>query len=122
MNATDVTAVLQEFPVRFEAGPHGFTFKTVGVIYSRVERTSGIGGLNGWHIVTKPYDADLIATASVSTKAGFRRLMREWMTTDPKPSPQLGYITFARLNKNQYGEAWVWVQRRLTHSRTNHPS
>lgn len=94
-------------------GPYGFDLpcdRSNAATYARLERGSGIAGRGySWHIVCKA----LGTSPSVTSLKGLRRILREWRTGEQQPPPRPGYQHYAKLNRNQYGEAYVWVTRRV---------
>lgn len=117
----DVSAVLGEFQYfRFAADLHGFTLgvpwhATSRIIGERLVHGGGIAGNGGvWHIEqrvspTVPGCDLTIDSPTVQTRAGLRRIIREWLAGD-RPCDRPGYMLHAKLNHRT--GAYVWCYRR----------
>ena len=108
----DVWEVLEEFGLPPRHCLYGFELgrnDDDGMV--RLETGSGIGGrLRAWKLVrTKGH-----TPPAVTTRKALRRLLREYLAgLSARPVERPGYITYARLNHNRFGQHWVWVQRQV---------
>jgi hypothetical protein len=114
LSIADVRAVLEaaQLPTNFTA--HGFVLRS-SYPMARIERGSGIAGRGDcWRIVEQgKNDNGWVSTASVSSRKELRRLLREFCAGD-KPIDQPGYAWHARLNRNRFGDAYIWVARKTS--------
>lgn len=109
MTPSDVGKLLDDMRIGFwEAGPHGFTVGRDNDM--RIERGSGIAGRGDRWAVVDVKTGD--RTKSVSQRRDLRRLIVEWFAGPPPVGLPDGYSCYAKLNRNRFGEAYVWVLRR----------
>lgn len=117
-SATEVTAALARYGLYREAawGPYGYSLGMLSEGGWRIARMGGIAGRSHvWRIVK--VDGSY-ASWEARTVAQVCRLLREWLAGfDERPADRAGYITYAKLNHNRFGDHWVWVQRRCKRRR-----
>ena len=115
---TDVRAVLDEFGLKYEVGPLGFTHRAPVMLGFRnadddwrVRCGSGIAGRGGsWTIVRVSSGHAL--SAAVSTRADLRRALRELLAGDhPDPEHRDWYYAARHHNRFQSGH-YVWKLKR----------
>jgi len=105
MSASEVAAILPEFGLPNEMGPLGFR---LGATH-RLERGGGIAARGGlWALVEVKSGWRVFGDVNGSHE--LRRRLREWMA-GPKPITGRPTGWYARLNRNQFGESFIWVYR-----------
>ena len=118
------SAIVREVLAEFGLKPpitHAGTFVVPDEIYLdntwRLEKVAPLpcrlrhGARSGWRIVHR--HRPWTRTKTVHTRRGLRRIVREYLAgIDERPGDKPGYITYAKLNHNRFGDFWVWVQRR----------
>lgn len=120
---SDVRAVLDEFQIKYEVGPYGFTVLAVymhGYRNSdedwRVRCGSGIGGRGGhWtlELVTSGYTL----RGAVSTRAALRRAIREHLA-GPIPDPRHRERYYATKHSTRFQSGhYIWKVKRMGDSK-----
>lgn len=113
-----VRAVLDEFSLRYDVGPYGFTVCPpflAGIRNShddwRVRCGSGIAGRGGTWMLVRVHDGESLS-APVTTKAALRRVLREHLA-GPVPDSQHPerYYATKHHTRHQSGH-YVWKRKR----------
>lgn len=100
-----VIATVREIGLTWDADPHGVHVDAE----HRLERGSGIAGRGGaWRIVIKRTGESWGNMPFVDTLKELRWWLRAFMTGAQPPPPRDGFRAVPRLNRNRFGEAWVW--------------
>ena len=110
---SDVRAILDEFGIKYDVGPYGFTVRTS--VYSsedwRIRCGSGIAGRGGhWTIVW--VQSGNACCRPVSTRAALRQVIREHLA-GPVPDPQHRDRYYATKHSTRFQSGhYIWKVKR----------
>lgn len=119
-----VREVLESFGCfRFESGAYGFTIGSgmqlghpmpgnVSRQQMRLESGSGIAGRSGhWALVEVRSGK---RTASVTTRAELRRVIREWLVDEARPPDDERWTWHAKQHATRFGKHFIWARRAVS--------
>lgn len=115
---SDVRAVLDEFHVKHEVGPHGFTVRSSVMLGFRdshedwrVRCGSGIAGRGGSWTIVRVHDGHAFSKA-VSTRDELRRALREFFA-GPVPDPAHPERYYATKHHTRFESGhYIWKIKR----------